>query len=260
MGWFLAGSGSSGSFWLLLAGVFTLSGSSAALNQFQERRLDALMERTRNRPLPARQLTAGVAILVSIMLGITGLFLLLLIGLLPALLGLFTLTLYNLLYTPLKRITSFALLPGGLVGAIPPMIGYTAAGGTPGDPIILFVCALMFLWQMPHFWLLLIRYGKEYQEAGFRTVLSYMNEKQVRRMLFFWMCTSSLFLLSYPLFGISLPLWLALILIGANIMVIAVYYMLLFKWSAPKHHRLLFILSNVFLIGVLLTLILSTLL
>ncbi len=78
---------------------------------------------------------------------------------LAAALGIFTLLWYNLVYTPLKRITAFAVLPGALIGAMPPLIGWTAAGGNPLDMEIMAVAFLLFVGQMPHYWLLLLKIG-----------------------------------------------------------------------------------------------------
>ena len=150
------------------AGVFFLAGGAAALNQFQERRTDALMPRTRKRPLPSHDLRSRTALFAALLMIAGGLVLLAsFTGWLPALLGLMNVVLYNLIYTNLKRRTFLAVIPGGLVGAVPPLIGFTAAGGSLFAPQALFLAGFMFMWQLPHFWLLLSSYRLEYVRAGF---------------------------------------------------------------------------------------------
>ena len=168
--------------------------------------------------------------------------------------------LYNGLYTWLKRRTSFAVLPGGLVGAIPPLIGWSSAGGSLLHPSILFVAVLMFLWQMPHFWILIIRYGKEYEEAGFSTLKRYLNDIQIKRLIFLWMTISSLFLLTAPLFRINLEIWQLIIIAIFNIAFIGFYYYVLFLNPSDRRLRLIFILTNVFLTLILLGFILNSIL
>jgi protoheme IX farnesyltransferase len=180
-------------------------------------------------------------------------------GIPPVLLGLLTLLLYNGLYTWLKPRTSFAVLPGGLVGAIPPMIGWTAAGGPLSHPNILFVATLMFLWQMPHFWLLIIRYGKEYEAAGFATLKRKLDNSQIKRLVFWWMTVSLVFLLTAPLFGIELETWLFISIALLNAVFIGFFYVILFRTTSEKMLRLVFILTNVFLTIILMALIWNSL-
>ena len=187
-------------------GVFLMAGGSSALNQYQERKWDRLMARTVNRPLPAGSILPGDALTVSISCIAAGGGLLIVTGWIPLLLGLLNIFFYNALYTNLKRITVFAILPGGLVGAVPPVIGWTASGGGIFHPNILFLAVLVFLWQVPHFWLLLIRYGKEYEDAGFESITKYLDKRQVSRLIFFWIIISASFIGTYPLFGIELHL------------------------------------------------------
>ena len=118
------------------------------------------MKRTAGRPIPAGVISVSRAILFATGSALLGTALLMLTGApLAAGIGVFTLLWYNLVYTPLKRITAFAVLPGALVGALPPLIGWTAAGGIPWDMQIITVAFLLFVGQMPHYWLLLLKIG-----------------------------------------------------------------------------------------------------
>ena len=243
---------------LLIAGVFCLAGGSAALNQFEERKRDALMNRTSRRPIPSGKILPAAALIIAIVFCLSGILILSFAGSKPVLLGLLNLLLYNGFYTWLKPRSSFAVLPGGLVGAIPPMIGWTAAGGPVFHPVILFVATLMFLWQMPHFWLLIIRYGKEYEAAGFSTLKGRLDDHQIKRLVFWWMALSLVFLLTAPLFGIELQPWLFASIAVMNLAFIGVFYLILFRTKSEKKLRLVFILTNVFLTIVLLALILNS--
>ena len=176
------------------AGVFLLSAGASALNQFTERRSDALMERTADRPLPSGRMAPPAAMVVALVLLAAGIVVLARGGTWPVLLGALNVILYNLLYTGLKKKTTLAIIPGALVGAVPPLIGYTAAGGAMTDTRILLFALFMFLWQMPHFWLLLARYGEEYEKAGIRTLHRQMDDNSIMRLIMVWITGSSLLL------------------------------------------------------------------
>jgi protoheme IX farnesyltransferase len=172
-----------------MAGVFLLACGSAALNQVQEARIDARMERTRSRPIPSGRISRDWALFVALTLIASGLYVL---ASIPthtwALLGLGTLAVvwYNGVYLVLKRVTAFAVVPGSVIGAIPPVIGWSAGGGVPLDPQILEIAFLFFLWQIPHFWLLLLLYGKEYEDAGLPSPTRLVTRPQFRRITFVW--------------------------------------------------------------------------
>ncbi len=240
-------------------GVFLLAGGAAALNQIQERHLDRQMDRTAQRPLPAKELDFMQAISFTLLCILTGSILLFKLSWIAGLLGLLNVVIYNALYTPLKRVSIYAVLPGGLVGAIPPIIGWTAAGSHIDNPEILFLATLVFLWQIPHFWLLVMRYGKEYEGAGFKSISQYLDERQIKRLVFFWILISSAFLATYQLFGINLSYWIGGIVILLNIVFILAFYWFLFKVKDPAKIKIAFILTNLFLSLVLALLIINSL-
>jgi protoheme IX farnesyltransferase len=123
------------------------------------------------------------------------------------LLGVFTVLWYNGVYTPLKRVSAFAAIPGGVVGSVPPMIGWTAAGGDPADPRILAVAFFFFVWQVPHFWLLLLRIGDDYARAGLPTLTRVFTRRQLARIVYVWMIATAVACVSMPMFGVASPLW-----------------------------------------------------
>lgn len=240
-------------------GVFLMAGGSSALNQYQERKWDKMMTRTGNRPLPAGSISPGEALTITATCIAAGAGLLMITGWIPFLLGLLNIFFYNALYTNLKRLTVFAILPGGLVGAVPPVIGWTAAGGGIFHPNILFLAVLVFLWQVPHFWLLLIRYGKEYEDAGFESITKYLDKKQVNRLIFFWIIISASFIGTYPMFGLELHLVLAIILIIINISSIALLYYMIFRFNPKNQKSTAFILTNIILSLILIIFIVNAL-
>jgi heme o synthase len=154
--------------WALFAGVCLLAAGGSALNQVLERDCDALMLRTRNRPLPRGDLSPVAATLIGEVCLASGLFVLLLWGgSVPALIGCAAIFWYLAVYTPLKRRTPFALALGALCGAAPPVIGWCVAGGSPADFQVVLLAGIMYLWQVPHFWLLQRRHAEDYRRAGF---------------------------------------------------------------------------------------------
>jgi protoheme IX farnesyltransferase len=152
----------------LSAAICLLAGGMFAVNQFQEREIDARMRRTENRPLPAGRLQPREALWFGLALAGAALALLALaVNLLTALLGALTLASYLLVYTPLKKITPHCTLLGAFPGAAPPLLGWTAARGElSAEAWILF--SILFLWQFPHFHAIACLYRDEYSRAGVR--------------------------------------------------------------------------------------------
>ena len=172
--------------WLLLAWTLLGTGLSAlgasGLNQWMEWRRDALMERTKRRPLPSRQLTPGGALTVSLVLGFGGVLLLAWqVNLLTALLALSVQLVYILLYTPLKTRSPLCTLVGAYCGAVPPMMGFSAVTGHLGLGAYI-LGALLFTWQIPHFLALAWMYRDDYARGGHR-MLPVVEERGQATML-----------------------------------------------------------------------------
>jgi len=151
-----------------LLGTALSAAGAAALHQWLERDLDSLMPRTADRPLPARRMHPSDALLFSLLCSGSGVALLaLLVNPLTALLSFLTITIYALLYTPLKRVSELNTLLGAIPGALPPLLGWTAATGQFGlGGWILFL--ILWFWQMPHFLAIAWLYRDQYAAAGFR--------------------------------------------------------------------------------------------
>jgi len=216
---------------LPVSGIFVLACGSCALNQYQEREIDQRMERTKSRPIPSGRLNPKAALRISIGLVLSGSLILFFGAGGPAFaLGLFAVFWYNLVYTPLKRKTAFAVVPGALVGAIPPALGWVAAGGRLLDPRIGAIALFFFLWQIPHFWLLLLDASKDYENVKLPSITKTFSQEQIKRIVFVWLLSTGVSSLTIPLFGflnssffyfplVAAALWLfwnAIILLRSN--------------------------------------------
>jgi len=148
---------------LLAAGIF-------ALNQYLERDVDRLMDRTRGRPIPSRRLQPGQVLGFGAVATVAAILLLAMrLGPVAGALGAFTFVIYDLVYTPLKRRTVLHTVVGALSGATPPLIGWAAARGTL-DPGAWILAGLLFLWQFPHFLAIESIYRDDYERAGIRVL------------------------------------------------------------------------------------------
>ena len=142
----------------VMAGIMLQACGAAALNQVQDAVVDARMPRTAGRPIPSGRVKRGAAFFYALFLLAVGSAVLWTVSGTAALLGLTAAVVYNGIYTPLKRVTPFAALPGSFIGALPPVVGWVAAGGYLSDTSFHKLSLLFFLWQSTLFWLLLLFY------------------------------------------------------------------------------------------------------
>jgi len=150
---------------MLCVGGYCMVGASNAFNQVIEKDLDALMDRTKNRPVPSGRMSANLALLVASLLTLIGLALLYMINPKTAMFGAISIFLYTSVYTPLKTITSLSVFVGAFPGAIPFMLGWVAATGDFGiEAGTLFL--IQFFWQFPHFWAIGWFLYEDYEKAG----------------------------------------------------------------------------------------------
>jgi heme o synthase len=172
---------------LMALGVLLMSCGSGALNHWQERKTDAMMPRTMKRPIPSGKISAQAGLLITLGYLFAGSLVLLVSNPVIALiLSWITLFSYNLVYTPLKKVSAFAVIPGSMVGALPPIIGWAAAGGSVFSETILIVAAFFFIGQIPHFWLLLLMFGDQYKQAGMPSITEIFTKEQVTRITYTW--------------------------------------------------------------------------
>ncbi len=150
----------------LAIGGYCMVGASNAYNQVIEKDLDALMDRTKNRPVPAGRMSPNAALVIASILTIIGIVLLYTINPKTAMFGAISIFLYTSIYTPLKTVTSLSVFVGAFPGAIPFMLGWVAATGNFGiEAGTLFL--IQFFWQFPHFWAIGWFLFEDYEKAGF---------------------------------------------------------------------------------------------
>src|SRR5256712_9354091 len=166
-----------------ILGTGLVASGASALNEYFERDLDARMVRTRNRPLPGGRLVPNEALIFAAVISVAGIgYLLYFANALTAALGTATVARYILVYTPLKTRTALCTLIGAFPGAAPPVMGWTAARGEI-DAIALSLFAILFLWQMPHFFAIAWIFTEDYTRAGFSIHVS--GERTGRQIIFF---------------------------------------------------------------------------
>jgi len=166
-----------------ILGTALVAGGASGLNQYFERNLDARMHRTRNRPLPAGRLFPNEALFFSMIISVVGVAdLMFFVNILTGVLGLMTLAAYIFVYTPLKTRTALCTLIGAFPGATPPVMGWTAAGGDI-DAVALSLFAILFLWQMPHFFAIAWMCTEDYARGGFSVHVS--GQSTGRQIIFF---------------------------------------------------------------------------
>jgi protoheme IX farnesyltransferase len=232
---------------MTLIGTVLIVAAANVLNMYLERDTDALMARTMNRPLPAHRLEPEVALKFGLALAAVSVPLLTFaVGALPGLLASIALVSYVLLYTPMKRQTAAALLVGALPGAIPPLIGWTAATARLDLPGVL-LFAVMFLWQVPHFLAITLFRKEEYARAGLVVQPNEPGGELAARMniVRYSVALLAVSLLFVPI-GAAHALYLAVALV-AGLGFLGYGLLGLRESAGPKWARNLFLLSLIYL-------------
>ena len=180
---------------LLLVGGYCMVGASNSFNQIIEKDKDALMNRTKNRPLPTKKITSSNAFWISVFLTIAGLGILYTINYKTAFFAGLSVFIYTCIYTPLKSITPLSVFVGAIPGAIPFMLGWVAATNKFGiEPGTLFM--IQFFWQFPHFWALGWMLDDDYKKAGFNMLPTGQRDKKTAIQIILyvlWMIIISVF-------------------------------------------------------------------
>jgi protoheme IX farnesyltransferase len=256
---YLLGQGKNPVSWFAL--VATLVGTAlsacgaAALNQWWERDIDALMRRTRNRPLPAGRMHPSDARLFGIFFSLFGVAILWLVNPLSAALAAATVALYVLVYTPLKRVSTLNTLVGAIPGALPPLIGWIAATGEASLPgWVLF--AILWFWQMPHFLAIAWMYRDEYAQAGFvfLTGRDPQGAATARQTLLYTLCMV-LVSLAPAFIGLNTPLYFFLALaLGAGFCALN----LRFAWLRDRSSARVLFFGSILYLPLLLALLVAT--
>ena len=209
--------------WLLVGTVMIVAGASA-LNMYLEREIDGRARRTRNRPLPAGRLRPAVALWTGLLLGLGALPVLTFgVNRLTGLLGLIALVIYAAIYTPMKQRSPGALVVGAVPGALPPLMGWTAATGQL-DLAGLSLFAILFLWQLPHFLAITLFRRDDYQTAGYKVTVTEHGTLTAKVQIVLYLaalCPVTLVLVPLGVGG-PLYLWTAL-LSGVVFFLVGVY-------------------------------------
>ncbi len=179
---------------LTTTGIFLLACGCATLNNLQDLQFDRLLNRTKNRALPLDKISKASAASQAVVLIFAGLLFIYEASnvFLPVFLSALSIVLYNFVYTKMKPETVLAIFPGAVCGMLPPFIGWLAAGGPPIDLTILTIVLFFGLWQVPHFWLVVLNHHEDYNESTLLSILNVFSVPSMKRILFVWIISFSL--------------------------------------------------------------------
>jgi protoheme IX farnesyltransferase len=228
----------------LAVGGYCMVGASNAFNQVIEKDLDALMDRTKNRPVPAGRMSSVTALIIASFLTVVGIALLYTINPKTAMFGAVSIFLYTSVYTPLKTMTSLSVFVGAFPGAIPFMLGWVAATGDFGiEAGTLFL--IQFFWQFPHFWAIGWFLYEDYEKAGFFMLPTGKKDKGTALQIILytvWLILASLL----PVLGYTGRLFItpiAAIVVFLLGLWMLFYAVRLYKLRTPKAARTLMLVS-----------------
>ncbi len=160
----------------------------STLNQVQEYREDAKMDRTKHRPIASGKYSPTTGIIIAGMLILLSIALIYnLIGMIGVNLFLFSFIWYNAVYTPLKKRSALAVVPGAILGVIPPAIGWITAGHSLQEPQFFALGLFYFVWQVPHFWLLVMLFYADYKDGGYPTAMKLFGRVSLQKVTFVWL-------------------------------------------------------------------------
>lgn len=160
----------------------------STLNQVQEYKEDSLMERTKHRPIASGKMSPMTGIIIGAVLIVLSLVVIYdLLGMTGINLFLFSFVWYNLIYTPLKKKSAVAVVPGAILGVIPPAIGWLVAGHSLMEVEFYALAGFYFIWQVPHFWLLVMLFYGDYKGAGYPTAMRLFGRISLQKLTFVWL-------------------------------------------------------------------------
>lgn len=235
--------------WALLfltIGITTLAMGAATLNSFQERCLDQQMLRTSRRPLPKNLISIKSALYQSVILLIVGLSLVFFSSdtVFPVLTAIFAVVLYNAVYTPLKQKTVLAIVPGAICGAMPPYIGWLAAGGKPFAYGSVLIIVLFILWQIPHFWLVMLSFKQDYLKSNQPNLLKQIKENRLKRFFITWIGAQVVVMLLFLILPLQLDNLFKIAIVFNAILLLVLFICGLGLKSNPNYKRLFKVLNG----------------
>ena len=235
--------------WLVFGSVLLLACGGASLNSYQEYRWDRLMQRTRRRPVAAGLIAPEQARRQGQLLAGAGLILLYIGTLQPAavMAGAAALLLYNFVYTPLKYRSIWAIVPGALCGAIPPYIGWLAGGGVLFSPTILGGVLLLVIWQIPHFWLVVLSNKRDYEESALPNLANLLSESRMQLLTVLWVCALVTVLHTILAMTTTMPATIRIMISAVSLVVLVVFSLQMCLRKRPPY-RFLFMLLNSFML------------
>ncbi len=222
----------------LFIGGYAMVGASNAYNQILEKDLDALMQRTKNRPLPSGRMDKTTAQVIAVSLTLIGALALMAINTKTAVFGMVSVLLYVCFYTPLKTKTPLSVFIGAIPGAIPFMLGWVAYTGSFGiEPGVLFM--VQFFWQFPHFWAIGWQLEEDYKKAGFKMLpTGKADQATAFQIVFYIIWTIILSITPYTVYTgtLSISLWscIALVVLGIGFLYFGLRLM---RFKAPQEAR-----------------------
>jgi len=229
---------------MLVIGGYFLVGSSNVFNQIIEKGLDALMKRTRNRPLPTGRISVPTAWIYGLVMALSGIYILYLINFATAFFGALSIILYAAVYTPLKTRSPLCVFVGAFPGAIPYMLGWVAASGDFGiEPGTLFM--LQFFWQFPHFWAIGWMLEDDYKAGGFKMMPTGAADRGTAIQII-WYTVWTIAISLIPAFGVTGSLymtWISAVVVGALGIWFLYYAIKLFKERTNQVARKLMLVS-----------------
>lgn len=229
-------------------GIFLLATGGATLNSYQERLHDSKMQRTNSRPMVIGEFSGTQALLQAFLLLGAGWAVIAYSGsFFAAFFALCGIVLYNFVYTPLKKISIFALFPGAVCGAIPPCVGWIGGGGGMYAYAFWLVFWLFFLWQIPHFWLVMLMHRDDYVGGPYPSLLDRFSEVIIKGFFLPWIGALLVIMMYFPIVSGQGILWFEWTII-INCLVLGMIFVYELGTKLQPNYRMLFIVLNCALI------------
>lgn len=222
----------------------------STLNQVQEYKEDALMERTKHRPIASGKWSPRSGVIIAVILIAASLVqIYYLLGMVGVNLFLFAFIWYNIVYTPLKKKSALAVVPGAILGVIPPAIGWLTAGHSLGEVEFYALGLFYFVWQVPHFWLLVMLHYGDYDNGGYPTAMKLFGKNTLQKLTFVWLVMT--IQTGYFMVSIFEPAsqLINILLIVTAILAFASSFQLLYKNFELKHAKKVFYQINLAFLG-----------